>query len=480
MFGSSVTTNGNFWLQSSTGNMGQPRAIPQHSPRRTTRRPRLAPLTACLTAAFALAAPAAVATTVSNCNDSGAGSLRAVVGNAVNMDTVDLSQLNGCTITLTTGAITTQVNNLTLTAGNGAVNAVTIDGGFSAGHHNRVLTHTGSGTLTVEGLVITDSKYNSGPSLQGGCILSNGDVRLIASTVSHCTLSDTTNSGLSNALGGGVWAKGNAYLLATTVSDNVTQALGSTGTHVAFGGGVYAGTMTAVYSVIANNSALAASTQSASGGGIMTTGNIAISYSTISGNQAQVGGGVDLNGDCCTATISNSTISGNNSSDDFIGTGGVYVRHATLILSNSTIAFNTANSQGAGGVYAQTAQLQSSIIADNTAAGVPSDLAAAGAATGANNLIFHSSVAVPADTLVGVCPRLLPLADNGGAILTHALRDTSPAIDKGNNLGASTYDERGQFFPRVFGGQADIGAYEWHGGAADRIFNAGFELGCDE
>jgi hypothetical protein len=477
MFGSSVTTNGNFWLQSSAGNLGQPGAIPQHFSRRTTRRPGLTSLTLCLTTAFALAAPSAVATTVSNCNDSGAGSLRAVVGNAVNMDTVDLSQLNGCTITLTTGAIATQVNNLTLTAGNGAVNAVTIDGGFSAGHHNRVLEHTGSGTLTVEGLVITDSKYNSGPTFQGGCILSNGDVRLIASTVSHCTLFDTTNSGLSEALGGGVWALGNAYLLATTVTDNVTQALGTTGNHVAFGGGVYAGTVTAVYSIIANNSAVAASIQRASGGGIVTKGNIAISYSTISGNQSQIGGGVD---GCCTATISNSTISGNTSSDDVLGSGGVYLRHATLILSNSTIAFNTANSPGAGGVYAQTVQLQSSIIADNTAAGVPSDLAAAGAATGANNLIFHSSVAVPAGTLVGVCPRLLPLADNGGAILTHALRDTSPAIDKGNNLAGWTYDERGQLFPRVFAGHTDIGAYEWQGGLADRVFNSGFEPGCDE
>jgi hypothetical protein len=468
MFRSSVMTNCNSGSESSAGN--------------ATRCPRLTPLSACLAAAFALVAPAAVATTVSNCNDSGAGSLRAVVGSAVNMDIVDLSQLNGCTITLTTGEIATQANNLTLTAGNGAVNAVTIDGGFSTGHHNRVLTHTGSGTLTVEGLVITDAKYSSGPVFQGGCIFSAGDVRLIASTVSHCTLFDTTNSGISDAFGGGVWAAHSAYLLATTVTNNVTQAVGSTGNHLARGGGVYAGSVTAVYSIIANNSAVAASTQSAAGGGIMTTGNLAISYSTISGNQAQIGGGVDLNssGGCCTATISNSTISGNASSDNFIGSGGLYIRHATLILSNSTIAFNTTNASASGGVYAQTVHLQSSIIADNTAAGAPSDLTAASAATGANNLIFHSSVAVPAGTLVGVCPRLLPLADNGGAILTHALRDTSPAIDKGNNLGAWMYDERGQFFPRVFASQADIGAYEWHGNLADRIFKAGFEPGCDE
>ncbi len=475
MICSSVVANGNLWSQGNTCDAGPPC-------RGATYGPRLTRLSLGLAAVFVLAAPAAVATTVTNCNDSGAGSLRAVVGSAVNMDIVDLSQLNGCTITLTTGAITTQVENLTLTAGNSAVNAVTIDGGFSAGHHNRVLTHTGSGTLTVQGLVITDAKYSAGPAFQGGCIFTAGTLSLVASTVSHCTLFDATSSGISQALGGGIWAQGGAYLLGSTVTDNVAQAVGSTGFHVALGGGVYAGRVTAVYSTIANNSAVAANTQSASGGGVMTAGNVAVSYSTISGNQAQIGGGIDLNssGGCCTATISNSTISGNSSTDNFIGSGGMYVRHAALILSNSTIAFNTANSQVAGGIYAQTAQLQSSIIADNTAAGAPSDLAAAGAATGANNLIFHSSVSVPAGTLVGVCPRLLPLADNGGAILTHALRDTSPAIDKGNNLGTWTYDERGQFFLRVFGVHTDIGAYEWHGDLADRIFNTGFEPGCDE
>ena len=94
----------------------------------------ITPIALALAVAFALVSPAmATNRVVGNCNDSGSGSLRTTVGSALDSDTVDLSQLICSEITLTTGAIVVNVgvNNLTLTAGNGAVNAVTIDGGFS-------------------------------------------------------------------------------------------------------------------------------------------------------------------------------------------------------------------------------------------------------------------------------------------------------------------------------------------------------------
>ena len=71
---------------------------------------------------------------------------------------------------------------------------------------------------------------------------------------------------------------------------------------------------------------------------------------------------------------------------------------------------------------------------------------------------------------------LLPLADNGGRTMTHALADGSPAIDAGDNpLGLAT-DQRGDGFVRVFGGAADIGAFEVQPAApADRIFADGFD-----
>lgn len=468
-------------------------------------------LASCLAAAFSLATPLAMATNhvVGNCNDSGPGSLRttAAFPNAVDGDTVDLSQLMCSTITLTTGAIDVVVNNLTLTAGNGAVNAVTIDGGFSTGHHNRVLNHTGIGTLTVKGLIVTDAKYNSGPHFYGGCIYSKGNIRLVGSTVSHCTVIGSS-AGKYVVAGGGVAALGNVYLLASTVTANTAQAtnatpaqgggisavgdvslVGSTVTRnvaqaassQASGGGIDSnnGKVTALHSIIANNSA-ASGSGPASGGGISTNSGLNISYSTISGNQADFSGGIESGSlGSSTAVISNSTVSGNRST---AGNGGGRVL-VPLTLSNSTVAFNTTNCSGCVGglrVY-DIAQLQSSIIANNTAAGVASDFRANVTATGANNLIFNSASIVPRDTLVGVCPKLQPADDNGGSILTDALLHTSPAIDMGNNAMAFTYDERGQFpYSRVFGARADIGAYEWQGGPDNRIFHSGFEPGCDE
>src|SRR5450432_4446544 len=51
---------------------------------------------------------------VFNCTDDGPGSLRAAVSSAVSGATIDLSQLDCSTISLTTGAITVGVDSLTL------------------------------------------------------------------------------------------------------------------------------------------------------------------------------------------------------------------------------------------------------------------------------------------------------------------------------------------------------------------------------
>jgi hypothetical protein len=58
-------------------------------------RSRRKPLAACVAAIFAVSAPAAYANSVfvTNCNDSGAGSLRAAVAAAADSDTVDMTGL---------------------------------------------------------------------------------------------------------------------------------------------------------------------------------------------------------------------------------------------------------------------------------------------------------------------------------------------------------------------------------------------------
>jgi hypothetical protein len=81
------------------------------------------------------------------------------------------------------------------------------------------------------------------------------------------------------------------------------------------------------------------------GGGIRNGpgGTVNISNSTISGNQATGGGGIDNFG---TANISNSTISGNQASD----CGGIYNSFGTLTISNSTISGNQATGVAGGGI----------------------------------------------------------------------------------------------------------------------------------
>jgi len=64
--------------------------------------------------------------------------------------------------------------------------------------------------------------------------------------------------------------------------------------------------------------------------------------------------------------------------------------------------------------------------------------------------------------LLGVDPLLAPLADNGGATLTHGLLPGSPAIDHGDpNFSAPPeFDQRGKGFARVSNTRIDLGAYE--------------------
>jgi hypothetical protein len=61
-----------------------------------------------------------------------------------------------------------------------------------------------------------------------------------------------------------------------------------------------------------------------------------------------------------------------------------------------------------------------------------------------------SMPALTGDPLVG------PLDDNGGDTFTHALLDSSPAINAGTDAGCPATDQRGRL--RI--GQCDIGAYE--------------------
>jgi hypothetical protein len=433
--------------------------------------------------AFVRAAPNRPAATllVTNCDDAGPGSLRDTVDfTAMSGDTVDLSALPCSTITLTSGAIYVVQDDLFLT-GPGA-DVLAIDGGGT----DRVIAHVGHGKLTITDLTITHGKYTAtsyGYFAYGGCLVSLANITLTNSTVSNCVAGGQSGA---YAFGGGIFTRGDLYLLNSVV----TSSLASATVDGAVGGGVYVGgNFQSKYSTISNNGATSPGTHNF-GGGLFTRGNAHVQTSTISGNRSAndaAWAASYIYGNSRTATVVNSTISGNIASNRV---SGIYTT-IPFTLSNSTIAFNQEGDLGSGSLvllgalysHGAALTLQSSIIADNSSytTGFPLDLTGFAGATvsGANNLITSTSGLIsPSDTITD-CPRLEPLADNGGATLTHALPHDSPAIGAGNNATGLSNDQRGSGFPRTFGSDPDIGAYEWQGTPDDRILVSGFQDACD-
>ncbi len=429
--------------------------------------------------------------------------LRESVAIANSGDTIDMTHLVGCTITLTDGEIPITVNNLTFNGPPGQ--PVTINGNYTS----RIFDHTGTGTVTLSYLSLTNGY--SGPvdsytgTGYGGCIFSKGSLSLGHSTVSACeagygsaifaannislnrsvvtgntaTGNTTYNPGtvemngnlyakygqINNNFGSGITSFGNVELIDTTINGNSR------------GGGVFArGYVALTASTIDSNI----------GRGITSGGVVTVNGSTISNNTSSFsGGGISVYVGKYTTTsgltITNSTISGNSAHGQSTKGGGIYVYYSVpmtpIKISNSTIAYNSAQYKG-GGIYAKNCSgftLQSSIIADNSVTSSneqsysDADVTSC-TVTGSNNLVGVLSFSLPG-TLTGPAG-LTPLANNGGTVKTHALLATSPAIDEGNNLLNLATDERG--LPRVVGPAADIGAYERQTND-DEIFYNGFE-----
>jgi CSLREA domain-containing protein len=202
------------------------------------------------------------------------------------------------------------------------------------------------------------------------------------------------------------------------------------------------------------------------GGGVVVSGTASITNSTISGNSAGSGGGVVVSG---IASIINSTISGNSAGSGGLG-GGFFVTGIATII-NSTISGNSA--YHGGGVMCfdgSSVSMGGTILDGNISSGGYGPDCANQVAT-FNSLGYN----MISDISSGGClfsaigdqtdtdALLLPLADNGGPTLTHALHPLSPAIDAGNPSCTGT-DQRG--IPRPLDGGSgssvcDIGALEY-------------------
>ena len=428
---------------------------------------------------------------VTNCDDNGPGSLRAAAATAQSGDIIDMTGLSCQRIGLTSGAITMAQKNLTL-IGPGA-SKLLIDGNDASSilrHDWRPYRSPQSpldGVLRLEGLSIAHGRLEADLP-RGGCVFSHSSVVLHDVRVHHC-VAQAAPTGFPAAQGGGIFASRDVTLRDSSVCSSsvlASQPESNGGGIAAFSGrltldhsllcsnyssgddgGASAAGLTATSSTIRDNTAVGiVGGIFAFGSSSPDIGEVVIQKSTFSDNRADMFGAAGFAaGD---VRIADSTFSGNHSTR---GTSGLTVSGENHLVSivNSTIVFNVSDGPFGdtceGGLFITgLVHLQSTIVAENTCSGGPSDISSRALRfgdriRGANNLINVSRPVVPADT-ISADPRLAPLSDNGGPTWTHGLLDDSPAIDRGNNAAGFAYDQRGPGFPREKGFATDIGAYE--------------------
>jgi hypothetical protein len=205
------------------------------------------------------------------------------------------------------------------------------------------------------------------------------------------------------------------------------------------------------------------------GGGVDNLGTLTLNKDTISGNGSltgQNGGGIANSG---ALTVTSCTISGNNANKDQYNSGGLgggIYNHGTLTLNNSTVANNGAYIGGA--IYNDTAAtlaMNSDTVSGNSAL-ADAGIVGYGSVSMRNTIDagnagdFGGSVVTSDHNLMGGNPKLGPLQYNGGPTQTMALLAGSLAIDRGDNSGAPSRDQRG-FTRSQVDGLIDIGAFEY-------------------
>jgi hypothetical protein len=431
-------------------------------------------------AAFLVGAtPSPAATvTVTNGSDTGAGSLRQVIGTAAPGDTINFAS-TVTTVTLSGGGELVIDKDLSIT-GPGA-NSLTIMRGATNAQFRIFHITSSSATVSILGLTIS-----GGLPVDDGAGIRNAGVLFLT----DCTVSQNHASGyeLVGGNGAGVLNDSGGQITITrcTISNNSAGFVTSSSSDQAFcfGGGILNyGVMTLADSTVSNNSCSFTDDfiepGFGGGGGIDNSGSMTITNCTISGNSVSAsseadepgsgsGGGIHSDG---SMTITNCTVSGNSvsaSGNVFVYGGGIS-NEGDLQIASSTMAYNSAadGSEGTfgGGIYSSgDTSTDSSIIALNTSPTGPDIAGETELQSLGYNIIGNSADATissqPTDQIgtaaSPIDPLLLPLADNGGPTLTHALQAGSPAIDQGDPASLPRA-QRGYYRDSL----PDVGAFEF-------------------
>jgi Bacterial TSP3 repeat len=301
------------------------------------------------------------------------------------------------------------------------------------------------GTLEVQSSTVSNNHAgNAGEATaggKGGGVFSSGRSHFVDSVIAQNRAGDAGSSGGSGGDGGGLFNAGNMTLNRCTISGNHSGD-GGTG-FIPFdgqGGGLQNNSYLTLRACTVSNNTVE---RYAHGGGINSYANrLALYECTVSGNQANAGGGIDAQN---VVLLVHTTLSGNRavqaSGGGNLGQGGgieFYVVAPTL--ENSIVAGNQASPDSSLGpdIY-NPANLTITTIGNNIV----------GDTSGSGN--FSSPLFVIGN------PRLTPLGNYGGPTQTMVPLPDSAALNAAS-VGSLT-DQRG--FARD--ATPDIGATEYRG-----------------
>ncbi|HVT33488.1 MAG TPA: right-handed parallel beta-helix repeat-containing protein [Rhodanobacteraceae bacterium] len=463
-----------------------------------------------LGAAVAAASPLAGAATftVTNLNDSGAGSLRDAIQQAnasAGADTVRFGSALTGTIALSSEILVSDTLNL---AGPGA-GRITVDGNLAT-RLFKVAHASGSAiTATFSGLTLANGHAPD----EGGAIWATGDHVVVSGCIFDGNIANTRGGAIFTASanltidGSGIWnsetgstggailfSAGDLVITRSLIADNASE----------FGGGLSA--LSPRVNVTISDTTFRNNSADHTGGGIWasTATSFKVSRSAFVENRTGQpnGGGIYFAGvtdfGSPTNIIENTTFSGNESLHQVGRGSALAVASGNMTIRNSTFAFNKTSAGMAGGADAGGAlwvaggdttevKLQSDLFAGNThgSENVLIDVyrvnGGSQSTIDVSNSAFQTQPSVGTlngsvtNTMFDTDPLLEPLDENAFTPY-HALPQTSPVVDHGANPGNLATDQRGA--PRASasteGGQAvtDIGAYEYR---TDRIFFGDFE-----
>lgn len=344
-----------------------------------------------------------------------------------------------------------------------------------------VQSSTVQGTLNNSGIWVDRVAGGSALTIAGSTISGNHssddgggiDVDRFGGDGSTLVISDSTVSANTSVdFGGGIYLRQPGGGVTSTARVTIVRTTIDSNNGGGYGGGLAIDDPTAETSglptVLVDSSTLSNNVTPYGGGGIhirrSTSGDpaiVKILNSTITGNDAQVSGGIDV------SAASYGTHGGpGGPGGPGGGTPGPLL--LTAIISHSTVANNSAHTSGGIGAGSgdQSLEIDTSIVSGGTSnnGSTPDDLDVGSPFTTRFSLIQkpRSGVVVPAGfgNLTGVDPLLAPLANNGGVTKTMLIAPGSPAYNAGDPAftGAGLFDQRGQ--ARVFQ-IVDMGAVEW-------------------